>query len=78
MAKSISTTGQLREFLVNMMVGVKDGTLSPDKASQITKLAGQANESLYAEIKAARLSLDLKREVGQLGGLSIGQNSPEG
>lgn len=68
----IRTTGELREFLVNMMTGVKDGDLPVDKASQITKLAGQVNESIYAEIKATRLAIDAKREYGEMGTMDIG------
>ena len=60
MAKSIRTAGQLREFLVNMMIGVKDGMLDNDKASRITKMAAQINESFYSEIKIARI----QREAG--------------
>jgi len=72
MKKQISTTGELRDFLVTMMVGVKDGVVQIDKASQITKLAGQVNESIYAEIKAARLKIDLGNEADKLGQMNIG------
>ena len=71
--KQISTTGELRDFLSTLMVGVKDGVVTVEKASSIHKLAGQINESLYAEIKAARLQIDLKRDVVELGGLRVGE-----
>ncbi len=69
----IKTTGELRDFLCTMIVGVKDGVVGIDKASSITKLAGQINESLYAEIKTARLAVDLGQETAKLGALTIGK-----
>ena len=60
--KRIKTTGDLRKFLIDMMVGVKGGHLDLDKASRITKLAGQVNENLYAEIKIARIRQEMNGE----------------
>jgi hypothetical protein len=71
-AKSIQTTGQLRDFLASMMVGVKDGDISIDKASRITKLAGQINESLYAEVKVAKVRLEAGIVMGELGAMRVG------
>ena len=73
----IKTAGELREFLVNMLFGVKDGVVSVDKASVITKMAGQINESIYAEIKATRLSMDAERKYEDLGNLNIGVKNVE-
>lgn len=72
---TIKTTGELRQFLINMMVGVKDGHVDVQKASQLTKLAGQINESIYAEIKTSRLLLDMEQKVQQFGSLSINDDS---
>jgi hypothetical protein len=72
MSSAIKTTGQLREFLVGLAVGVKDGTVEPDKASRITKLAAQVNESFYSEIKIARVQREAGVEAAELGDLSIG------
>lgn len=77
MAKSIRTTGELRTFLANLMVGVKDGIVAADKATRVTKLAAQINESIYAEIKVARVQAELKREAAQMGDLSIGAQSAD-
>lgn len=71
-AKSIQTTGQLRDFLASMMVGVKDGDVSIDKASRITKLAGQINESLYAEVKVAKVRLEAGEVMAELGAMRVG------
>jgi hypothetical protein len=75
MKKQIATTGELRDFLVTMMVGVKDGIVPIEKASSITKLAGQINESIYAEIKASRLKMDIGIEADKLGNMGIGFNN---
>ena len=72
-AKSIQTTGQLRDFLASMMVGVKNGDLDIDKASRITKLAGQINESLYAEVKVAKVRLEAGIAMGALGAMKVGE-----
>lgn len=72
MAK-ITSTGQLREFLCLSINNVANGTLAIEKASQITKLAGQVNESFYSEVKVARLQLEMGKKVAELGALSVAQ-----
>jgi hypothetical protein len=68
----IKTTGELRDFLANMMIGVKNGDLDLDKASRITKLAGQINESFYAEIKVAKTRAEAGAVMVDFGAMSIG------
>ena len=41
------------------------------KAREVTKLAGQVNESFYSEVKVARLQMDLAEEVKKLGSLPM-------
>lgn len=71
MAKSIQTTGQLREFLSNILVGVKDGDVAADEARNITKLAAQINESFYSEIKIQKVRLEAGQQLQELGLLPI-------
>jgi hypothetical protein len=71
MANSIKTTGQLREFLTNMIVGVKDGHIDSDKARNITKMAAQINESFYSEIKIAKIQIEIGVQAANLGELAI-------
>ena len=52
MAK-ITTTGDLRDFLCSAINSVANGTMDVEKARNITKLAGQVNESFYSEVKVA-------------------------
>lgn len=73
MAAKIETTGELRKFLVDLMLEVRDGAADLDKASRITKLAAQVNESFYSEIKIARVQREAGVEAQQLGELPIGR-----
>ena len=72
MSGKIKTTGQMRDFLATMMLGVKNGDLDLDKASRITKLAGQINESFYAEIKVAKVRAEAGENMPALGEMSVG------
>lgn len=70
----INTTGDLREFLCSMINGVANGTVDPEKARNVVKIASQINESFYSEVKVARLNMDLKKEVTEFGSLNISKN----
>jgi hypothetical protein len=72
---SINTTGELRKFLATMLLGVKNGDLDLDKASRITKMAGQINESFYAEIKVAKIRLEAGEAMTKLGDMPIGDSA---
>ena len=74
MSVKIKTTGELRDFLANMMLGVKNGDLDLDKASRITQLAGQINESFYAEIKVAKVRAEAGAAMVDLGAMPVGAN----
>lgn len=54
-----------------MMLGVKNGDVSVDAASRLTKLAGQINESFYAEVKVARTRVEAGEQMSALGNLPI-------
>ncbi len=73
MSAKIKTTGQLRDFLANMMLGIKNGDLDLDKARNLVKMAGQINESMYAEIKVAKVRLEAGEQVEKMGALPIGE-----
>lgn len=74
MSGKIKTTGELREFLATMMVGVKNGDLDLDRASRITKLAGQINESFYAEVKVAKVRAEAGEQMQELGSMNVGKS----
>jgi len=68
---AINTTGDLRKFLCSSITSVANGTMDISKAREVTKLAGQVNESFYSEVEVARLQIDLKEESDKLGSLSV-------
>jgi hypothetical protein len=74
MAK-ITNTGQLRDFLCAAINAVGNGTMDAEKARNITKLAGQVNESLYAEVKVAKTKIELGVEADKIGSLMLGVGS---
>ena len=77
--QKIENVGELRAFLVTMMVGVKDGLIDGQDARDIVKLAAQINESFYSEIKVAKLRHDIAGEKFRtLGATPIGDTSKEG
>lgn len=75
MAGKIKTTGELRDFLADMLVGIKNGDLDPEKARNITKMAGQINESFYAEIKVAKTRAEAGERLTDLGSMAIGKGA---
>jgi hypothetical protein len=73
MAK-ITTSGELREYLCNAIVFVGNGTIDTDKARNITKLAAQITENVYAEAKVAKIQIELGNEAAKFGDLSLHGN----
>jgi len=71
----ITNAGQLREFLCSSINAVGNGTMSSDKARDITKLAAQVNESLYSEVKVAKTQIELGKEAEKFGDLPLGTSS---
>lgn len=69
--KRIDTTGKLREFLVGIMVGVKNGHVDEGDARNIVKLAGQVNESFYSEIKFTKMQRDAGLTAADFGDTPI-------
>jgi hypothetical protein len=68
----LKTTGELRVFLADMLLGIKNGHVEPERARNITKMAAQINESFYSEIKIAKVQLEAGKELADLGNLTIG------
>lgn len=68
---SIKTTGDLREFLTDVMEEVRGAKLSVERASTVIKAAAQVNESFYSEIKTKALEQKLGGSVKAIGHLPI-------
>lgn len=68
----ISTTGELRTFLANAILGVNNGDLQLDKANVIHKLAKNISESLYSETKIAMFRQEVGQTIDKFGSLPLG------
>lgn len=55
---TIKTAGELRGFLADIMVRIRDGNIDVEDANAIAKVAGQINASLAVEAKTA---IELKK-----------------
>lgn len=64
---SIKTAGELRAFLADILVGIKNGDIDVDEANAIAKVAGQINQSLAVEAKTA-IELQKMGENGHVAG----------
>jgi len=67
----IKTTTELRAFLCKAINDTADGTMGPDKAKNIAKLAAQVNGSINAEVNVAKLQLELDKESKEFGELPL-------
>jgi hypothetical protein len=71
MNTEIKTTGDLRSFLAESLVMVRAGTVDPEVARNITRMAHQINENFNAEAKVARVGQALGRAVAETGKLEL-------
>lgn len=72
MRGKLQTTGELREFLGEIMVMVKDGEIDLNKANCITKIATQINTSFFSEVQAAKIRLLNREATPTLGSQELG------
>jgi len=68
------TTGDLRQLLYISIEKVIDGSLDPNRANAIAKLATAINNSVWSEAEAIKniLVLELERPTPEIGDLDIG------
>jgi hypothetical protein len=71
MAKSMERHGQMRQFIADMMVSVKNGDTKVDEARTVLKMAEKVTENLYAETKTMMVLHELGKKVPELGELKI-------
>jgi len=67
----IKNAGQLREFLLDAMPKIEAGTMEPDVARNLIKMASQVNESVYAEIKVYKVQMEAGMAIGKMGHLNL-------
>lgn len=72
MPRQLKTTGDLRAALAEILDGVRDGSIDPQKANAAVKVAAQINQSFMAEVEVARLHLMNKLAHKPLGEMLIG------
>lgn len=71
--RQIQTSGDLRAFLSNALLGIRNGDIDIHKASQITKMAAQINESIYSEIKAGVVLAAAGKTVAEFGNMPLSE-----
>ena len=71
----IQTTGDLRKFLCLTILGIKNGDIEVQKASQIIKAVEQVTNSLYAEMKLQQLAIVSGRVATNIGTLQLGDDT---
>jgi hypothetical protein len=69
--RTIKTTGDLRNALADTLIKVESGTIKPEDARMIHKLAHAINDSFFAESKIAAMQLQLQQEVKKFGMMEV-------
>ena len=64
-------SGELREFLLQSIQDVANGDMEEAQARNIIKMAGQVNESLYAEVKVTKTKVELGESTDKFGELGL-------
>lgn len=64
----LKTAGDLRGFLAEVLVGIKEGTVDASQAHAISKVAAQINSSLATEVQAR---MHLKGLDGEVAGSMV-------
>jgi hypothetical protein len=62
--KKMRTSGDLRDFLMEMIAGVRDGSVDLQRASVAAKLAAQVTASLSAEAQMVLVEQKCGRQFG--------------
>lgn len=71
MSRKITTAGELRGFLADVIVGIQDGAVDANKANAIAKVAAQINQSLATEVAAASSLANMKGGAVVAGSMAI-------
>lgn len=71
--KTISTTGQLRTELSEVLVQLRNGEIDADTARLVVKAATAINESLYSEAKIQTVMREAGGAAPEFGRLNIGE-----
>lgn len=72
----IRTAGELRGFLADVMVGIRNGSVEPTQAHAISKIAAQINQSIACEVNTA-LQLERMGKPGAVAGTMLIGGPPD-
>ncbi len=67
----MKNTKELRKFLSETMVMIRDGDVSPSDGRNIVGAANQINLSMNAELKKQKLDHEMGKKVDKFGGMSL-------
>lgn len=71
MTNKLKTAGDLRRFMADTMLEIKNGTVEEGVARNLIKMSAQLNESFYSEAKIAKLKLEAGEAMDKFGQLPI-------
>lgn len=74
---TIKTAGELRGFLADVLLGIRAGDVTVEDANAIAKVAGQINQSLAVEVKAAIGLQNLGKDHAPAGTMQIASGDVE-
>ncbi len=69
--KQITTTGQFRRELMNLVDDIRSGVLPIDKANSIHRIVSQVNENIGVEVRMMKATAALGKEVSEIGAMVI-------
>lgn len=70
--QGITLSGEMRTYLASLLPKVIAKEISPEEVKAATNLAGQINESTYAEIKLMRTMIELGDKPAEFGKMKLG------
>ena len=68
---AMKTTGDVRKYLASIALAVVHGEVKVQEAAVAVKACKEIHASLYSEIKAATIQVQLGREAAELGDLPL-------
>lgn len=72
MSKSISTTGNIRDFLTQQLQDLRDGKIEVSVAKEIVKTAAQIHRSMETEAKVMKIRAEAGEAIGKFGSMKVG------
>lgn len=69
----IKTAGELRGFLADVMIDIRNGAIEPSQAQAISKIAAQINQSLSVEVNTALQLERMGKDHPVAGSMLIGE-----